>query len=171
MRVLMAACVIVACIVFVARFWPDSSEAKTATNVLAGEATETHQDIQVVTFKPRVKKALKLPKAVQENERQQVTAATRVGPSEAQTEVTAVLDLDTGKTELFQREIAQPWFQWRNHKAFGVYAGVRSDGEQVIRLTARCDLAKTGGITWAAVGMADMARSGVQGFVGIGGEF
>lgn len=163
--------VLVACTAFALIFWRDSPEAKPATNVLAGEQTVVHPDVQIVTFKPNVKKKLRLPTPVQENERQQVTAATRVEPSENQTEVAAVVDLDTGRTELFTREIERPWMELRSKNRFGVYLGINGDGEQTVRAVVRHEFARTGPVTWAAVGMADMTQARAGGFVGIGAEF
>lgn len=167
---LMIVAVLAASLVIARHFWPDEP-AKPSSNILAGEATVVQPEINVITFKPTVKKKQKLPKAVQANERQQVTAATRVEQSERQTEVTAVLDMDTGRTELFTREIERPWMEWQNRNRFGVYLGINHHGQVTVRAVARHEFARTGPVTWAAVGMADMTRGGVGGFVGIGAEF
>lgn len=157
-------------LVFARYIWT-AEPAQPASNILAGEETVVQPEINVITFKPAVKRQLKLPRAVQENARQQVTAATRVEPSEGQTEVTAVVDLDTGRTELFAREIERPWMEWTSRNRIGVYLGVNQQGHETVRAMVRHEFARTGPATWAAIGAADLTRTGHGLFIGLGAEF
>lgn len=65
---------------------------------------------QVVVYAPEAKANLKLPPLVVANEREQVTSATTVQPSERRITVTSVLDTGTGETTTYTKPEPLPWF-------------------------------------------------------------
>lgn len=164
--------VLAACIVFALRFWPDSPVAKPAPNALAGEPTQPPMQIDVVTFRPEVKKKLKLPKPVQDNPQQHVVAATRIEVDEDRpVEVSAVIDEHTGETTLYERELPTPLFAWSSKATVGAYIGIKEDGQPTIRAIASREIARVKGLAISGIGMADISAGGIGGFVGIGMEF
>ena len=157
-----------ACVLIGWMLWPKDG-AEPAQNILAGEQTQPPMQIGVVTFRPEIKKKLKLPQPVQDNPQQHVVAATRIEVKEDRpVEVTAVIDQATGRTELFERELDRPWLQRSNHTTLGVYLGVNDRMEQAVRVEARHEFMRVKALRVGAIGTADMTAAGTTGFVGIG---
>lgn len=65
---------------------------------------------KVRVYAPAAKANLKLPPAVIANEREQVTGATTVQPSERRVTVTSVLNTETGETTTYTKPEPLPWF-------------------------------------------------------------
>lgn len=65
---------------------------------------------QVVVYAPEAKANLKLPPAVIASDREQVTGATTVQPSEHRVTVTSVLNTETGETTTYTKPKPLPWF-------------------------------------------------------------
>lgn len=124
----------------------------------------------VKTFKPEVKKALALPAAVQADDAKHVLQAARLSADDSPREVTAVLDEQTGETELLARALPRPWLDATPRGEAGVFAGIRNGHEPVARLTARQQLLQVKAVRIGVVGSVDVPMSGgdIDSYVGVG---
>ena len=135
--------------------------------VVAKVETQEITPIKVITLKPEAKRKLKLPKAIQADTKQHVTAATQVEPSERPVVVTSVFDEDTGSTTTYITEEPRPWIGFRDRGFASLAYGIKPGGP-VVRLTAAQEFAQVKAIGLGAIGHID---SDGEYFVGVGGTY
>jgi hypothetical protein len=145
---------------------PPQVVANTAP-VVAKVGTQEISPIKVITFKPEAKAKTRLPRAVQADPKQHVTAATQVEPSERPQLVTTVLDEDTGESTTYVVEEPRPWLGVRNRGEVVLAYGVKQEGT-VARLHARQELLQIKALGAGVVGSID---SDGDYFVGIGASY
>lgn len=123
----------------------------------------------VKTYKPAVKKKLALPDAVQADDRQHVLEAARVEASDAPTTVTAVIDEETGRTEIYVREEPLPWLDLTPRGEAGAFFGLKR-GEPAVRVTARQQLLQVKMLRIGAIASVDAPLNGgaLDTFIGVG---
>lgn len=123
----------------------------------------------VKTYKPAVKKKLALPDAVQADDRQHVLQASRVEASDAPTTVTAVIDEETGRTEIYVREEPLPWLDLTPRGEAGAFFGLKR-GEPAVRVTARQQLLQVKMLRIGAIASVDAPLNGgeLDTFIGVG---
>lgn len=135
--------------------------------VVAKVETQEITPIKVITLKPEAKKKLKLPRAVQADPKQHVTAATKVEPSERPQLVTTVINEDTGESTTYVVEEPRPWIGVRDRGEVSLAYGIKKEGP-VARLAARQELLQIKALGLGAVGTID---SDGDFFVGIGATY
>src|SRR5713226_580175 len=100
-------------------------EGKTAA-AIANIKTETVPIKSIVAFAPAAKRRLDLPKAVQDNPQDRVTAATTVDGSANNKIVAAIIDAE-GKTKLYVKKEPYPLFAFSNSKSLWLGYGIKHD--------------------------------------------
>lgn len=124
----------------------------------------------VRVYAPAAKKALALPAPVQADSAKHVLQAARLAADDSPREVTAVLDEQSGETELLVRELPRPWLDLTPRGEVGVFAGIRNGHEPVVRLTARQQVLQVKAVRIGVVGSLDVPMSGgdIDSYVGVG---
>ena len=144
-------------------------EARTAPEVAAVPTVAVPVPAGVQAYPEAVKRKLKLPRAVADDSRQKVIAASKVAPSERPHTITTVIDAETGKVQTFDRTDPLPWVAYSSKGAAGVYYGLKH-GEQIVRLQVRQDIVRVKALSLGVMASVD---SGTQSgaFVGAGVEY
>lgn len=94
----------------------------------------------VRVYPKQAKATLKLPKAVQADDAQQVIAASQLPADDHPRQVTTVLNTETGDSETFVTRKPLPWLAWEGRGDVSVYYGLkRGDTAPVWRLQTRYD--------------------------------
>lgn len=120
------------------------------------------QPLQV--YKPAVKKKLRLPQRVQQNENQHVLAATKTANDERQHTVTTVVDTQTGTSETFDRVEPLPWIAVNTKTQVGIIYGIKQ-GKPVGRLQAEQEFLQVKALHFGGIASLD---SDATYFVGVG---
>lgn len=101
--------------------------------------------------KPEAIKALSLPAAVSDDKNKLILQAGEVTPYEGKTQVTAVMDSQTGETQIYQAQMPVPFVGFPNTKEIGIRYGTNGAFEGYGRWT----LIRLGKIHGAVVLSAD----------------
>lgn len=95
----------------------------------------------VRAYKPSVKKDLQLPATVQTDETKVVTESSLVASSEKRTEVTSVLDTQTGETVAYVHLVPDPWFATESRGNVNLAYGIKlHDNSLVWRISVHEDV-------------------------------
>ncbi|MEN6629684.1 MAG: hypothetical protein ABFC42_08565 [Sulfuricella sp.] len=144
----------------------EAKAAKEAANVPTG-AVPVPAGVQA--YPDSVKRKLKLPKAVADDSRQKVIAASKVAPSERPHTITTVIEAETGKVQTFDRTDPLPWVAYSSKGAAGVYYGIKA-GEQIVRLQVRQDIVRVKALSLGVMASVDSGQNR-DAFVGAGVEY
>jgi hypothetical protein len=109
-----------------------------AKEVVTVERVRTEVKV-VYVYPDKVKAKLDLPKSIQQDASKQVTATGKLHAEERPYTLTAVLDTDTGISEVYARPDPLPWFGPGKRAEVGLAYGIK-DGEPTARLYASRDL-------------------------------
>lgn len=95
----------------------------------------------VKAYKPSVKKDLQLPATVQTDVTKVVTESSLVASSEQRTEVTTVLDTQSGETVAYVHLVPDPWFATESRGNLSLSYGIKlHDNSFVWRISAHEDV-------------------------------
>lgn len=108
----------------------------------------------VYVYPDKVKPALGLPKPVQEDTNKKVVATGKLKAEERDYTLSAVLDVQTGDSEVYARPDDLPWIGPGRQGAVGMAYGFKN-GEPAGRLYARHDLIQVKSLHAGAIGMVD----------------
>lgn len=133
--------------------------------------TTVKKDIAVQVYKPKVKKSLGLPAAIQESETKAVIAATDLPKSKHERTVTTVIDETTGEATQYVQEKPLPLFAKDSSGHAGLYLGFKNL-EPAVRAEVHQDVFAIKALTLGVTASADVTQSGnTDTFIGIGGRF
>lgn len=92
--------------------------------------------VDVVTIaKDKVQEELHLTEEVKNNPNNQILTAGKVSPHDGNTEVTAVMDIKSGETKLYQYQEPKKFFSFKDDKEFGIRHGISGNTELYGRYT------------------------------------
>ena len=132
--------------------------------IVAAIQTEAIQPKRVIVYKQIAKKKLDLPAAVQADTKEHVAAATTIKADEHPHTVTTVVNEDTGKVKIYDKQEALPWLGVDTHTQVGIFYGYRGL-KQIERLSLEQNLVQVKAIH---VQLAATVDSDGQHFVGAG---
>lgn len=133
---------LVLCLAAVLSLWPQR-EASVAPSILSKEEKEeTPLQVEIITFKPEVKKKLGLPRSVREDSHQHVIAASRVGKPEHSIDISAVLDDQSHEVILYEKRVEQSFITTYSHGRVGVVLGVSERLEPTLRVWGTAEMAQ-----------------------------
>lgn len=141
--------------------------AKPAPQVAHETTVPVEVKVPVQTYKPEVKRKLKLPDAVQANPAQHVVASSRTAPDERPHTITTVLDTSTGEFTTLDRAEPLPWIAVSTKTEVGAFYGVKN-GQPAFRVQAQQELLRVKALHLGAIASADMQAGEVDTFVGVG---
>lgn len=123
----------------------------------------------VRAYKPSVKKDLQLPVTVQTDVTKVVTESSLVASSEKRTEVTTVLDTETGETVAYVHLVANPWFATESRGNLSLSYGIKlHDNSFVWRISAHEDVFQIKSIH---IGVNATADTDGAVFAGVGASY
>ena len=125
----------------------------------------------VRVYAPAAKKALALPAAVQSDSAKHVLQAARLAADDSPREVTAVLDEQSGETELLVRELPRPWLDLTPRGEAGAYVGLLH-GQPTLRVQAWQQLAQIKALRLGAIAAVDvpLEYGSASAFIGVGAK-
>lgn len=95
---------------------------------------------KIKVYATKAKKRLKLPDAMQGDERIHVVESTRVQADDHPQTITTVLNTETGETETLVRREPLPWLAFKKTGEARMDYGIRRGVDRVVRLSIRQDL-------------------------------
>lgn len=119
-------------------------KAQVAASVAKAQTEMVKVPAVKVLKKADIYKKVKVPPEVIVNPQKQITAVVDVPASKAGTEVTSVIDTDTGETEIYYAEKPLPFFAFENEKRVGVGYQVVTNGDQEVKVYAEYTFARIG---------------------------
>ena len=133
------------------------------------DATINTPQKTVKVYKESAKARLTLPKDILDSSTKVITASSVVTESERPTEVTSVLDTNTGETTTFVTPKQYPWFALENKGEVNIdYILKTGSNDFVIRATARENFVNIKGIHLGGVAQIDSTG---EGSVGVGATY
>lgn len=161
---LIAAALLTAAVHLYRYAYPRQSTVAAVAPELRRQKTETVAVGHIQAYRTPTKRELGLPQAVQASRDQYVIAATKAAANLHPQTVTAVLDTQTGQTQLYIRTDPLPWIAFEQHGDVSLSRGFRS-GALIYRLAGHEDLVQ---IKAAHVGLIGSIDSDGQWYGGIG---
>jgi hypothetical protein len=143
-------------------------EAVVATTApeLKNVGTETRPCAPVKVYTASAKKKLDMPKAVQDNPNQQVTASISLPADLYPHRITSVADLGTGETKVYDQRLERPWLALNPRGYIGVGYGQNQDG-RAVRLAASQSVVDIKSFTIAGDASYDFGAGRNTWFVGV----
>ena len=126
----------------------------------------------VQAYPKAVKRKLKLPKTVVEDESKVVVSSSKVAASERSHTVTTLVDTNTGKAEAYVRADPLPWLAYTTRGSAGTYYGFKR-GEQTVRLQVQQDIVQMKALTFGVTASVDrsVATGLTDSFIGVGAAY
>lgn len=108
----------------------------------------------VYVYPDKVKDNLGLPKEIQQDKNKHVTATGKLDAEDRPYTLTAVMDSETGQSEVYARPDPLPWLAPGKYGAVGVAYGMRN-GEPMGRLYAKQELVRVKALNAGLTGTLD----------------
>jgi hypothetical protein len=127
----------------------------------------------VTAYQGKTKAKLKLPDAVQKDDRQQVIAASQVKADPRPQTISTVVNTETGEVQQFVKTDPYPWFAIEARGMVGIAHGFKFKAalpaaERVTRLQVAYDVVRVKALTVGIAGTVDTDRDA---FVGVGVKY
>ena len=136
--------------------------------VVAKEIKKIDREVKEVkalkVYKPVAKAKLKLPKAILEDDNQQVIASSKVSGDERPHTITTVVNTATGESGTLDRIDPYPFMQVKTTSEIGAFYGLKQ-GKQVIRLEGKQEFLQVKAVHLGITGSIDSDKAT---FVGLG---
>lgn len=111
---------------------------------------------QIVTVEKQVVvEKLKLPDWIKTDENKQVIATAEIQPYKGKTNAVAVLDTNTGASEIVAKQVPLPLFDFENEKEIGLRAGINLKGATETGIYGRWSFLRVGNMHLGAYGEAN----------------
>lgn len=132
--------------------WPEPTPAEIGVSTQLPSADKIVADVEIIdlrpkkplrAYAPKAKSDLNLPATVQADQAKHVIATGRLDAEERPYTLSAVLDEETGQSQVYARPEPLPWFAPSRHGALGVAYGIKPGVGQVGRLYGRQDLVRS----------------------------
>lgn len=129
--------------------WPEPMPSETSVSAPLPTADKVIRDVEIITiqpnkplraYAPKAKSNLNLPAPVQADPDKHVIATGKLAADERDYTLSAVLDTQTGASQVYARPEPLPWFALSRHGALGVAYGLKPGAGQVSRIYGRQDL-------------------------------
>lgn len=151
---------------------PSSGESVIAKQAPAVKREPTKEVVikaPVKAYVGKTKANLKLPDAIQKDDKEQVIAATQSAPSLRPTTTSTVINTETGEVQTFTKVDPYPWLAWEPRGEIGIAYGYKStlrcasfqcdtDAKRVARLQFGFDAIRIKALTAGVVITADSDR-------------
>lgn len=162
-----------AAVVLLVAYWPkpqpqvgESAVLPAAKEVAKVEKVRTEVKV-VYVYPDKVKEKLDLPATVQEDTTKRVSATGKLDAEERPYTLTAVLDTDTGGSEVYARPDPLPWVTVSTKSNVGLAYGLKN-GEPAIRLHGQQEILRLKAVRVGVTASADAVGGDVDTFIGVG---
>lgn len=142
-------------------------EATPAAEIRKETPTEIIKPPVIKAYKAAVKRSLKLPASITEDQDQHVIASSKTANDERPHTITTVINQHTGEVQTFDRADPLPWMAVNTRSEVGIYYGIKH-GEQAIRIEGRQEVLQVKAVHLGAVASADLMRGNTDVFMGLG---
>ena len=121
----------------------------------------------IYVYPDKVKDDLNLPGPVVADTAKKVTATGKLAAEDRPYTMSAVLDTETGLSEIHARPDPLPWLAPGKRTEAAAFLGYK-DGDPALRIEARHELLRVKALRLGAVASADATATELDGFVGVG---
>lgn len=87
------------------------------------------KEIEVIEKEKIIEVIKEIPQTIKDDPNKQITATAEIAPYEGQTDVVAVIDTASGKSEILAHQRPLPFFGFENKKELGIRYGVSTSGQ------------------------------------------